>query len=90
MLRARVVVVALGAAFGAIGLAVSYLIAPPLGAPHHCPSGSRPTDCHYSPDRTSWSIWWTIGGLVVGLCLGLLAAQGLQHRSVFGRASIRN
>jgi hypothetical protein len=89
MVRANGGVIAFGAAFGVIGLAVSHLIAPPLGAPHHCNGGSRPSDCRYPPDQTSWSIWWIVGGLVLGICIGLLAAHGLKRgKDAQGQASI--
>jgi hypothetical protein len=71
--------------FGALGLAVSYLIAPPPGAGHHRPSGSAPSDCHYPPNQTSWSILWTIGGLIAGLAIGWVDRAGLSRRTRSGR-----
>jgi hypothetical protein len=70
----------ISAAVGAIGLAISYVVAPPVGADHSCPAGSRPADCHYPGDQTNWSIWWTVGGVIVGICIGLLASGHVRHR----------
>jgi hypothetical protein len=72
--------VAISMAVGAIGLAISYIVSPPPGADHHCPSGTRPSQCHYPPDQTSWSIGWTAGGVLVGICIGLLANGLVRHR----------
>jgi hypothetical protein len=76
---AVVLAYALGCA--AIGLSVSYLLSAPRGADHSCPSGSSVQACHYPPDQTSWSIIWTIAGLMVGLLLGFAARAALQRRS---------
>jgi hypothetical protein len=71
--------IAICVAGGAVGLAMSYILSPPPGADHPCPQGSTPSDCHYAPDQTLWSVWWTLGCLVLGMLIGLTVTASARH-----------
>lgn len=73
-------IAALVCATSSIGFALSWWVSPPLGADHSCPAGSTPADCRYPADHLSWTVWWTLGGLVVGLGIGLAIRAIGNHR----------
>jgi len=83
--RRVIALVAFVALLGGVGLLLSYAISPPPGHNHHCSPGlpgvgqGSPYTCRYPPDQFHWSVLWTIGGLIAGLCVGL-AIQALVHR----------
>lgn len=68
------------AIFAATGLAISYIVEPPLGPDHSCPAGATPADCRYAPDHLGWSILWTVGGLLAGLIIGAIATSLVRRR----------
>lgn len=80
MRQPRTVLAAIAVAGGAVGLLASQLLSPPPGADHHCPGGSKPAACHYPPDQTTWSIWWTLICLVVATLIGLAITAPARHR----------
>lgn len=80
MLPRRALVIASVVACAVVGLVISVVLDPPLGADHSCPAGSSRSACHYPGSQTSWSILWTVGGLIVGFGLGLIAAHAAKRR----------
>jgi UPF0716 family protein affecting phage T7 exclusion len=79
--RVAWLVVALVCATSSLGFGLSWLVSAPQGADHSCPAGSKPSDCHYPADQLSWTVWWTIGGLALGLGIGLTIRAIRNHQS---------
>ena len=67
--------------FGGLGFSLSHAINPPPGPEHHCQAGAPSSACHYPADQFSWSIGWTIFGLIAGLCVGLVIQGSLSRRA---------
>jgi hypothetical protein len=75
-----VLVPAYALALGLLGFLISHVWSAPLGAEHHCPGGVAPSACRYPADQSSWSMGWTVAGLLVGLVLGFATHAARSHR----------
>ena len=65
---------------GGVGLAVSFLLAPPRGPDHKCPPQASLDACTYPPSYAHWHIGWVVAGVLVGVIVALFALAAYNRR----------
>jgi len=56
-----------------LGLVIAELIGAPPGHTYGCDIAAQASECVHPRDNLGWALSWTIGGLVVGVVLAVLA-----------------
>ena len=64
----------------ALGLVIAELIGAPPGHTYSCNIAAQATECTHPRDNLGWALSWTIGGLVVGVVLAVLAWFVMRER----------
>jgi hypothetical protein len=72
-LRKLSLAVALPIVGAGLGLLIAVFIGAPAGSTYSCNVAAQASQCRRPKDNLGWALSWTIGGLVVGVILAVLA-----------------